>query len=152
MKTLSRRRSARTFALLSILATLILLPAVPVFADEPNAAAFAAMGMFMIFGLLVFAAFYVYAALTLQAIAKRTNTENGWLAWIPIANIILMLNIARKPLWWIILFFIPLVNFVIVIIIWMDIAVACKKPNWWGILTIVPIVNLIIMGMLAWAD
>ncbi len=152
MKTLSVGRSARTVVPLSILATLILLPTVPAFADEPNAAGVAALGLFMVFGLVVFAAFYVYAALTLQAIAKRTNTENGWLAWIPIANIILMLNIAKRPIWWIVLCFIPLVNVAILIIVWMDIATACKKPGWWGVLTIVPIANLVIMGMLAWAD
>ncbi len=152
MKTLSRHRSARMFVPSSILATLILLPAVPVFADEPNAAGLAALGFVMIVGFLVFAALYVYAALTLQAIAKRTNTENGWLAWIPIANLILMLNIAKRPIWWIILCFIPLVNLAILIIVWMDIAVACKKPGWWGVLTIVPVANLVIIGMLAWAD
>jgi hypothetical protein len=56
---------------------------------------------FIIFGLAV----YVYMALALQTIAIKTNTENPWLAWIPIANLILMLNVAKKPMWWIILIF-----------------------------------------------
>jgi hypothetical protein len=63
-----------------------------------------------------------------------------------------MLAIARKPLWWFILFLIPLVNIVIAVIVWMAIAVARQKPNWWGILTIVPVANLIVPGYLAWAD
>ena len=37
----------------------------------------------------------------------------GWAAIVPIYNIIIMLEIAGKPLWWIILFFIPFVNIVI---------------------------------------
>ena len=101
---------------------------------------------------LLFVVFYVYMALALSTIAKKTNTENAWLAWIPIINIILMLNIAKKPVWWIILCFIPLVNIVIMIIVWMAIAEARGKPNWWGILMIVPFVNLIVPGYLAWAD
>jgi uncharacterized membrane protein YhaH (DUF805 family) len=62
-----------------------------------------------------------------------------------------MLNIARKPDWWILLFLIPLVNNNI-IIIWMGIAEARNKPNWWGILLIVPVANIILPGYLAWSD
>jgi hypothetical protein len=94
----------------------------------------------------------VYFALALQTIAKKTNTQNAWLAWIPIANIILMLNIAKKPLWWIILCLIPFVNIVIAIIVWMAIAEARGKPSWWGILLLIPFVNLIVPGYLAWSD
>jgi hypothetical protein len=106
------------------------------------------MFIFLIFGLI----FYVYFALATQTIANKTNTENAWLAWIPIAQWILWLNIAKKPLWWFILYFIPLVNIVIMIITWMGIAEARNKPNWWGILMIVPVANLTVPGYLAWSD
>jgi hypothetical protein len=109
-------------------------------------------GTFFLFFAAFFAAFYIYMALALMTIATKTNTPNGWLAWIPIANLILMLNIARKPVWWILLCLIPLVNIIILIIVWMAIAEARQKPNWWGILMIVPFVNLIVPGYLAWAD
>jgi len=95
---------------------------------------------------------YVYHALALQTIASKTNTENAWLAWIPIANIILMLNIARKPIWWIVLFFVPLVNIVIAVLLLMGIAEARNKPNWWGILWILPLIGIIVPGYLAWSD
>jgi len=71
------------------------------------------------FCLVIFLGLYVYMALALQPIANKTKTENSWLAWIPIVNIVLILNIAKKPIWWIILFFIPLVNIVKAIIVWM---------------------------------
>lgn len=109
-------------------------------------------GMSIVFVLVCLAAGYVYVSLALQTIAQKTNTANGWLAWIPIANIILMLNVAKKPIWWIILFLIPVVNIVMAILVWMGIAVARGKPSWWGILVIVPLVNLIVPGYLAWAD
>jgi len=41
----------------------------------------------------------------------------GWGAIIPIYNIILMLEIAGKPIWWIILMFVPFVNIVISILV-----------------------------------
>jgi uncharacterized protein DUF5684 len=119
---------------------------------QGNALGLAALGAFMFVIVLCALAAYVYMALALMTIAKKTNTENGWLAWIPIANVILMLNIAKKPLWWIVLFIVPLVNIVIAIIVWMAIAEARKKPNWWGILMIVPVVGIIVPGYLAWAD
>jgi hypothetical protein len=109
----------------------------------------------MMFGttfLFFIAVIYVYMALALMTIATKTNTPNGWLAWIPIANIFLMFNIAGKPAWWFILILIPLVNIVIAIIVWMAIAEARHKPNWWGILMIVPVINIIVPGYLAWSD
>ena len=108
-------------------------------------------GMLLFF--LVFAlAIYVYMALAFQTIANKTGTPNSWLAWIPIANIFLMLSIAKKPMWWFILFLIPLVSLVMAIIVMMAVAEARNKPNWWGILIIVPLVGLVVPGYLAWAD
>ena len=43
--------------------------------------------------------------------------EPGWAAIIPIYNVIVLLKIAGKPVWWIILMLIPLVNFVISIFV-----------------------------------
>jgi len=102
--------------------------------------------------LIFLAAGYIYVALALMTIATKTNTQNAWLAWIPIANVFLMIQIAKKPVWWFILCLIPLVNIVMMIIIWMAIAEARNKPSWWGILLIIPVVNLIVPGYLAWAD
>lgn len=117
-----------------------------------NAFAAALAGTFMLFFLGILLIGYVYIALALQTIADKTSTPNSWLAWVPIANIFLMLAIAKKPAWWFILFLIPLVNIVITIMVWMGIAVARQKPDWWGILMIVPIANLVVPGYLAWAD
>ncbi|MCD4782606.1 MAG: DUF5684 domain-containing protein [Candidatus Eremiobacteraeota bacterium] len=108
--------------------------------------------MAMIIPLIVFAVVYAYFAYTLMVIAQKTETENAWYAWIPILNIILMVNIAGKPMWWVILFFLPIANIVAAIIIWMDIAVARNKPNWVGVLIIVPFVGILIPAYLAFAD
>ncbi len=137
----------------------MLLPAHTVFAqmsDNSGGPAvtgiFAALAGFMMFFLILFIAMYVYVALALQTIAQKTNTPNAWWAWIPIIQVILMLNIAKKPVWWIILCFIPLVNFIVFVIVWMAIAEARNKPSWWGIMMIIPVMNLIAPGYIAWAD
>lgn len=114
--------------------------------------ALALLAGMMVFIWIIALACYVYFSLAFQTIAKKTNTPNGWWAWIPILNIILMLNIAKKPIWWIILLLIPLVNIIVGIIVLMGVAEARNKPSWWGILTIVPVVGLIVPGYLAWSD
>jgi hypothetical protein len=156
MQIVPRRRSKLALVVFSLLASLAMLAAVPLMADDSSTAAgvagVAAMGAAFLFMAVIGIAFYVYFALALQTIAKKTNTPNDWWAWIPIISAILMLNIAKKPVWWFILFLVPLVNIVIIIITFMAIAEARNKPNWWGILMILPLVNLIAIGYLAWAD
>lgn len=137
-------------SLLAVLA--VMIPATTAFGFQQDEVPTAFLGAMLGVMLLVFAVFYVYFSLALQTIAKKTNAENAWLAWIPIANIILMLNIAKKPLWWFLLCLIPIVSIVIFIIVWMAIAEARGKPGWWGILLIVPVVGLIVPGYLAWSD
>jgi len=95
---------------------------------------------------------YIWMALCLQTIAKKTDTPNAWLAWIPIANIYLMCKVADKPGWWTFLFFIPIANIVFAVLVWMKIAEVRNRPNWLGILMIVPIANLVIPGILAFAS
>lgn len=130
----------------------ILLPASAAFAEPPGDWGFGILMEFLFFILAFFFAFYVYHALALQTIARKTNRDDGWLAWIPIANLFLMVMIAKKPVWWVLLFLIPLVNVVVIVMVWMAIAKARGKPNWWGILYIIPPVSIIVPGYLAWAD
>jgi len=132
---------------------LALLPASGALAQDHGSPATPVMaGGTFIFFLLVVVAIYVYTALAVQTIAEKTNTENPWLAWIPIANIILLLNIANKPIWWIVLFLIPLVNIIPIILVWMAVAEVRGKPSWVGVLLIVPFVGAVVPGYLAWTD
>ncbi|MEA1925666.1 MAG: DUF5684 domain-containing protein [Patescibacteria group bacterium] len=112
---------------------------------------FAILGGVFLFMLIVSLVFYIYLAISLMKIAKKSNTPNAWLAWIPILNVILMLQIAKKPLWWILLFLIPIVNIIFSVLVWIEIAKAVGKPEWWGILIIIPFVGIIVPGYLAFS-
>ena len=59
-----------------------------------DSSAFAIMGGFFIILVIVGIALYIDMALALQAMAKKLDLENTWLAWIPIANVYLMGKIA----------------------------------------------------------
>jgi hypothetical protein len=107
--------------------------------------------------LIIFLAVYIYGALALMAIAKKTKTPNGWLAWIPIANVFLIIQIAKQP-WWhifaLLLYFIPAVGGLAFLVVsafwWWKIAESIKREGWQGILMVIPIVNLIMLGVFAW--
>lgn len=95
---------------------------------------------------------YIYGALCLHKIATKTITKYGWFAWIPILNMFLMLMIVRRSLWWSLLFCFPLVNFIFLIIVWMEIAKIRNKSAWLGALMVLPFVNLVILGYLAFSE
>lgn len=57
----------------------------------------------------------------------------GWGILVPFYNIILLLQIAGKPIWWIILMLIPFVNFIIAIIVAIEIAKNFGKGAGFGI-------------------
>ena len=57
----------------------------------------------------------------------------GWGAIIPIYNVILLLQIAGRPIWWIVLFIIPVVNLVVGIIVSIDVAKNFGKGTGFGI-------------------
>ena len=95
---------------------------------------------------------WCFVAFCLQTIAKKTNTDNGWFAWIPILNYVLMVKIAKKPVWWVLLFFVPLVNFVIIIIVLAGMCEARGKSPWLTVALILPVVNIFGLAYLAFAD
>ena len=83
----------------------------------------------------------------------------AWLAWIPIANLYLITQIAEVP-WWAIfgmlLGFIPIAGTLIILGLtafwYWKISEKRDKPGWLGILMIIPIANLVAIGILAWSD
>lgn len=57
----------------------------------------------------------------------------GWAAIIPIYNIVVMLEIVGKPIWWIVLMLIPFVNIVVAIIVSIALAEKFGKSAAFGI-------------------
>ena len=57
----------------------------------------------------------------------------GWAAIVPIYNVIVLLEIVGRPLWWVLLFFIPIVNFIVAIIVYIDLAKSFGKSAAFGI-------------------
>ncbi len=148
------------------------LPPIPVSPDQMLAMVAGAS----LIGLILPVIFYLFTSIMFFLIAKKTNTSLPWLAFIPIANVILMLNIARKPIWWLLLMFLPIVSlaaplleaiiptdgilpvaivgvsFLVSIVAWflvnLGIARARGKSAIWGVLLFIPCTNPIALGYL----
>ncbi len=72
-------------------------------------------------GGLIYIAFLVLMLVSAWKVYTKAG-QPGWAIFIPIYNIIVFLKIVGKPWWWMFLFFIPVVNFIIAIILVVELA------------------------------
>lgn len=71
----------------------------------------------------------------------------GWASIIPIYNIYVLMTIIGKPGWWLLLFFIPLVNLVISIIVMIELAKCFGKGGGFAVgLILLPFIFMLILA------
>lgn len=104
------------------------------------------IGMFFF---LFLAGFVVLMIASLWVVFSKAG-QPGWASIVPIYNLIVLLQIAGKPTWWVLLMMIPIANLVIAIILTMAVAKNFGKSDGFGIgLLLLP---MIFYPMLAWGD
>ena len=101
---------------------------------------------------LIALGFYIFVCYCCKRICEKAGKNPGVLIWIPIVNLIPLLEVAGLPLWTIILFFIPVAQFVIGIIMWAKICVARGKSPWLVILFFLPIPVILFLIILAFSE
>jgi hypothetical protein len=98
--------------------------------------------MFWVFSL----AFAVLMIAALWKIFSKAG-QPGWAAIIPIVNTYFTIKIAGRPWWWLILMLIPFVNFIVWIMLCIDLAKSFGKGAGFGIgLLLLPIIFFPILG------
>jgi len=105
-------------------------------------------------------ALYVYTSLSWMTIGKKLKYKKSWLAWIPIANISMMLQLGGFHWAWVFLVLLPIIGwiplFVMLIIATWRIFEKRKYPGWFSLSMIVPkiggILYLVILGFVSWKD
>ncbi len=97
--------------------------------------------LFIILAIMIISNWKIY-----QKAGKR-----GWEAIIPIYNYIVLLEIIGRPLWWVILLLIPLVNIVVLIIVSLDLAKSFGKSTAFAVFGLI-IFSLIGYPMLAFGN
>jgi hypothetical protein len=105
-------------------------------------------GLGLFAGILALAVFLMYPISLWKLYVKAG--EPGWAALIPIYNLFVWIRIARRPEWWIVLLFIPVVNAVMTIVIALAFAKQFGKDWVWGIGTIV--LGFVFYPLLAFGD
>ncbi|MBC8001312.1 MAG: hypothetical protein H7X97_01875 [Opitutaceae bacterium] len=103
-------------------------------------------------GLAVFVGLYVFICYCLKLICEKAGESPGVLIWIPIVQLVPLLNVAKMPTWYIILFLIPIVNLIVGIIMWVKICQARNKPGWLVIMMFIPVVNIAFIPYLAFSE
>ena len=101
-------------------------------------------------GVLFF--FVIYAAVIVLVIAGMWKMfvkagQQGWLSIIPILNTYVIIKLAGREGWWILLFLIPCVNIVVAIIVYMDLAQKYGKSAAYGLgLVFLPFIFIPMLG------
>lgn len=95
---------------------------------EPSAGA----GIFGTVLMLVYLAVLVLVIAGMWKMFAKAG-KPGWAAIVPIYNIIVLLEIVGRPLWWFVLLLIPFVNFIVGIIVSIDLAKSFGKGTGYGI-------------------
>ncbi|MHA1703917.1 MAG: hypothetical protein ACTSWK_16805 [Promethearchaeota archaeon] len=109
-------------------------------------------------------AFYVYFALAWMTIAQKLKHKRPWLAWIPIANFALILQLGGFHWALVFLALIPVIGWlalsILMIIAAWKIYEKRKYPGWLALAPLLDwitggigsIINLIVIGFVAWKD
>jgi hypothetical protein len=82
--------------------------------------------------LLVCLAIAVVVVIGMWKVFEKAG-QPGWACLIPIFNVYILLKIAGRPAWWLVLFLIPLANIVVGLIVAMDVAKAFGQSAVFGI-------------------
>lgn len=98
---------------------------------------------------LVFLVFHVALAVSLWKMASRVHEEPKWFALVPVLNIVLFLKLAKRPLWWLILLLIPVVNFVTLVAAAMPLCERFGLNKWWALAMLISPLNIILLLYLA---
>lgn len=109
----------------------------------------AGLGAFIIIFQLVVLVLAVVGIVSMWKLYVKAG-KPGWASIIPVYNVIVLLEIANKPTWWVILCLIPFVNIIIFFIIWHEVAKSFGKGIGYTIgLILLP---FIFVTMLAFGD
>jgi hypothetical protein len=103
-------------------------------------------GIAAAFGMLIYLGIIVLIIAGLWKIFAKAG-KPGWTSIVPIYNFIVLLEIVGRPTWWVILAFIPIVNVVIIIMVYIDLAKSFGKGVGFGLgLTFLSPIFVCILG------
>jgi hypothetical protein len=107
-------------------------------------------GFLIIFAVLSLA-LYVFFSFCFKLICEKAGHTPGALIWIPIAQFIPLLRVAKMREWLLVLMFVPMVNCVFALMLWAKICAARNKSPWLAALLLIPLANFFLIPYLAFS-
>jgi hypothetical protein len=98
--------------------------------------------IFSIVYFIVCVAMYIAFCFPMMKIGNKKGLT-GWFAWIPILSSILMIQVAKKPIWWIVMLLIPCVNFVFIVLLFIAYLKEIGQSPMWAWALLFPILLLV---------
>jgi hypothetical protein len=153
--------------------TNFLIGAVNVSSTEMNLAMFgllswiaAMFAAFMLIAVVVSILVYIYSSLVLFTIGKKLGYKRSWLAWIPVANLAMILQLGNFHWALVFLLLVPILGTIAVaVLLIISLWRIYEKRKYSGWLSLVPllsvipvvgflagIAHLVIMGVVAWKN
>lgn len=109
-------------------------------------------GAFATAFIALFAVLYLFCAYAQYRIAKKCGLDDrAWWGFVPVLNLFLWIECARREWYWFIFMLIPFVNIVAWLILAVDICKNIGQSPVWGVLTILPFINLVAIGVMAFS-
>jgi hypothetical protein len=126
----------------------------------------ALFGAMLVVAIICIAAIYVYTSLALMTIGKKLAYKKSWLAWIPIANYSMILQMGSFHWAWVFLVLIPVLGWIalgaLAVISMWRIFEKRKYPGWLALVpvaAVIPMIGglagiafLVILGLVAWKN
>lgn len=72
---------------------------------------------------LIMLALVVLLLVAIYKTFSKMGYDDAWMALIPLLNMVFFCKVAEKPLWWIILAFIPIISLIWIYVMWL----VCEK-------------------------
>ena len=91
--------------------------------------------------IVLFVFVYAFNCFPMMKIAQRLEMEESWWAWVPILNIFLPFRMAERPLWWALLILVPIVNLILIVIVFLDIVRRRNQPGWHLVFWLLPLTS-----------
>ena len=103
----------------------------------------------MAIAVILYVAFIIFLIASVWIVFTKAG-KPGWASLVPFYNMIVLLDMVGKPAWWLILMFIPVVNLIVVIMVYHNLSLSFGKGT--GFTVGLILLGFIFFPILAFSD
>ncbi len=92
---------------------------------------------------------YLALGIAMYSLGNKLSAENPWMAWIPILNLWLLVELAELDWWYFVGFFVPILNLFVFVFCWWRVFDQCDAPPPLSLLMLFPGVSIVLALWLA---